>query len=148
MLMRLSDVDRMFNAMDLLQSRMNRMSSDFGRFRTASPGETAPYSSPATNLYDAGGHLEMKMEVPGISKEDLSIKVQGNYLEVSGKQKADKPEGYTPHRVERGLSSFTRSFTLPTEVDSSKVEAQLSKGLLTIVMPKSEAAQPKQIAIK
>ncbi len=146
MLMRISDVDRMFNAMDLLQSRMNRMSSDFGRFRTAVPG-AGPYSGPAANLYDAGGHLEMKMELPGIDKENLSIKIQGNYLEVSGKQESDKPEGYTPHRVERGLSSFTRSFTLPTDVDSSKVEAQLANGLLSIILPKSEAAQPKQITI-
>jgi HSP20 family protein len=147
MLMRLSDIDRMFNAMDLLQSRMDRMSSDYGGSRTFLSGRNKPHTSPGTNLYDAGGKLEMKMEVPGIAKEDLTLKIQGNYLEVSGNRKSDTPEGYSSHRVERGTTSFTRSFTLPSDVDSSKVEAQLANGLLTIVLPKSEAARPKQIAI-
>lgn len=144
---RWNDIDRMFNAMDLLQSKMNRIFSDFDRNRTFPAGLTMPESGPRTNLYDAGNHLEMKMEVPGIAKEDLSIKIQGNYLEISGTRKADTPEGYKAHRLERGTASFSRSFTLPADVDSSKVAASLANGLLSLTLPKAEAAKPKQIAI-
>lgn len=144
---RWSDIDRMFNAMDLLQNRMNRMFPDYGRLRRFPVAWDVPQSGPRTNLYDAGDQLELKVEVPGLTKDDLNIKIQGNYLEISGSRKSDTPEGYTVHRVERGTASFSRSFTLPSDVDSDKVEANLANGLLTLTLPKSEAAKPKQIAI-
>ncbi len=147
MLMHLNDLDQMFNAMDLLQRKLNRMPADFGRFRTFIPEWNVPRSAPNTNLYDAGENLEMNVEVPGIARENLHIKIQGNYLEISGKQESDTPEGYSPHRIERGTTSFTRSFTLPADVDSSKVEARLDNGVLSLILPKSAAAKPKQITI-
>lgn len=142
-----SDIDRMFNAMDVLQSRMDRMFPGYGNFRRFPVAWDMPQSGPRTNLYDAGDCLEMKLEVPGMAKDDLSIKIQGNYLEISGSRKSDTPEGYAVQRVERGATTFRRSFTLPSDVDPDKVEANLANGLLTLKMPKSEAAKPKQIAI-
>ena len=144
---RWSDIDRMFNAMDMLQGKMNRMFPDYGRPRKFPIAWDVTQSAPRTNLYDAGDHLVMNFEVPGMSKDDLSIKIQGNYLEISGSRKSDAPEGYTVHRVERGLKTFSRSFTLPSDVDSDKVEANLANGLLTLSLPKSEAAKPKKITI-
>jgi HSP20 family protein len=143
---RWSDIDRMFNAMDLFQNRMNRLFPEYGRSWTI-PALDVTRSGPRTNLYDVGDHLEMKVEVPGTAKDDLSIKVQGNYLEISGSRKSDAPEGYSSHRVERGSTGFTRSFTLPSDVDTGKVEAQLANGVLTLTLPKLEAAKPKQITI-
>jgi len=143
---RWNDIDRMFNAMDLLHNRINRLYPEYGRFWTL-PAWDVTQSGPRTNLYDAGDYLEMKVEVPGIAKEDLNLKVQGNYLEISGSRKSDTPEGYSAHRVERGTTNFMRSFTLPSDVDTAKVEAQLTNGVLTLTLPKSEAAKPKQIAI-
>lgn len=142
-----SDIDRMFNTMDLLQNRMNRIFPDYGSSRQYPIVWDVTQSAPRTNLYDAGDHLEVKFEVPGMSKDDLSIKIQGNYLEISGSRKSDTPEGYTVHRVERGTTAFSRSFTLPSDVDSDKVEANLANGLLSLNLPKSEAAKPKQISI-
>jgi len=86
-------------------------------------------------------------EVPGLSKEDLSIRIQGNYLELSGTRKSDSPEGYKTHRAERPAATFTRSFTLPAEIDTDRIEAVLTDGILNLVMPKAEAAKPKQITI-
>jgi HSP20 family protein len=137
----------MFNDMDLLQNRMNRMFPNYGRLRRFPITWDVAQSGPRTSLYDAGECLEMKVEVPGMTKDDLSIRIQGNYLEISGSRKSDTPEGYTVHRVERGTTAFSRSFTLPSEVDSSKVEANLRDGLLILTLPKLEAAKPKQIAI-
>jgi len=136
----------MFNAMDLLHNRINRLYPDYGRAWNF-PVWDEVQSGPRTNLYDVGDHLEMKVEVPGIAKDDLNIKVQGNYLEISGSRKSEAPEGYSAHRVECGTSTFTRSFTLPSDVDTARVEAELTNGVLVLTLPKSEAAKPKQISI-
>lgn len=143
---RLSDLDRMINAMNLFQNRMNRLHPEYARLR-AVPAWDIAQGEPKTNLYNAGDHLEMMVEVPGIAKDDLSVKVQGNYLEISGTRKSDAPESYTAHRVERVAKTFSRSFTLPADVDTGKVEAQMANGLLTLTLPKLEAAKPKQITI-
>ncbi len=131
---------------DLFRSQLNRLFSDFddsyaglGRI-----GTTTPY----TNMYDTGDQFILKAEVPGMSRDELQIKIQGNYLELSGNHKAKVPEGYKTHRVERRSSIFTRSFTLASDVDVEKVEAELGDGILTLRMPKVEAAKAKQIEIK
>ncbi len=143
---RINDFDRMFSAMDLLHSRMGRYFEDYdrlhGRGRVLSGGEL-----PLTNFYDTGDHFELQVELPGLSKDDLAIKIQGNYLEISGTRKAEVPEGYAVHRGERGEISFNRSFTLPSDVETEKVEAKLRNGLLTMTLPKAEAAKPRRIDV-
>jgi HSP20 family protein len=104
-------------------------------------------SGPRTNLYENGDNFEIRVEVPGIAKDDLNVNIQGNYLEISGSRIDDTPDGYKVHRIERGTNTFSRSFTLPDEVDVDKVEAKLKDGILYLVLPKSEAAKPKQISI-
>jgi len=135
----------MFQTMDQLQSKMNRM-FNYSGYRPISRWNVAE-NGPLTNMYDAGDYIQLTMEVPGVQKEDLNIKLQGNYLEIKGERKANAPEGYSAHRVERGTTSFTRSFTLPMDVDSTRVEAALKDGILTMRMPKQEAAKPRQISI-
>lgn len=142
-----SDIDRMFGAMDLLRSRMNRLFSDSDRPYGNNYGWVVAEGAPRTNLYDAGDHFEIQAEVPGIAKDDLNVRIQGNYLEISGARKSEVPEGYKAHRVERAAASFTRSFTLPADVDSGKAGATLKDGILTLRLPKAEAAKPKQITI-
>ena len=145
---RLGDIDRMFNAMNLLHSRMDRVFGDYGVSRGVPAAWIAAESMPKTNLYDLGDHYEVIAELPGYAKENLNIKIQGNYLELNGTHQPDAPENYAVHRVERGTSSFSRSFTLPSDVDSEKSEATLNNGLLKLSLPKAEAAKPKQIAVK
>ena len=146
---RWSDIDRMFNAMNLLQTRMDRLFGDYDSISRPIPAAwIAAESMPRTNLRDLGDHFAVVAEVPGFTKENLHIKIQGNYLEISGAHQADAPENYSVHRVERGTTSFSRSFTLPSDVDSGKVEATLKNGLLVLTLPKAEAAKPKQITIK
>ncbi|MBM9605699.1 Hsp20/alpha crystallin family protein [Desulfopila inferna] len=145
----INDFDRMFGNMDLLRSRMNRLFSDFDRSYGDDYGwGTVAAGTPRTNLYDNGDKFVVMAEVPGMTKDDIDIKIQGNYLEVSGSRKADGPEGYKVHRSERPLTTFTRSFTIPSDVDAEKVEASLKNGLLTLSLPKAEAAKPKQINIR
>jgi len=142
-----NDIDRMFGAMDLFRSRMNRLFSDFDRSYGETHGFRYADGLPRTNLYDNGDQLEIMAEIPGLSKDDINIKIQGNYLELSGSRKPQVPEEYQSHRVERGALTFTRSFTLPSDVDVEKAEASLKDGILTLALPKAEAAKPKQITV-
>jgi HSP20 family protein len=144
---RWNDIHQMLGAMDLFRNRMNSVFSEFDRAYSTGQGELSVGSYPLTNLSDTGDNLEVVVELAGVAKENLQVKIQGNYLEISGTRTSDIPEGFKIHRTERATGSFSRSFTLPYEVDSSKVEAALKDGLLKMTLPKSEAAKPRQINI-
>jgi HSP20 family protein len=137
----------MFRNMNLLRSNLDWILSDFDRPTRFAANWSLEQSTPRTNMYDKGGKFEILAEVPGFAKADLNVKIQGNYLELSGTRKSDAPEGYSAHRVERKTITFTRSFTLPTDVRADGAEATLKDGILRLTLPKSEAAMPRQIAI-
>lgn len=141
-----NDFNGMLGAMGLLRS-MNRLFTDFDRHYGNGFVWKISDGAPRTSLHDSGDRLIVTAELPGIKKEDLNVKVQGKYLELSGERKPDIPEGFEKRRVEREVNSFTRSFTLPYDIEIDKVEAKLENGLLTLTMPKAESAQPKQITI-
>ncbi|HCY87404.1 MAG TPA: heat-shock protein Hsp20 [Desulfobacteraceae bacterium] len=142
MFSRINDINRMFGTMDLLRDRLfGEPDGPFSYHRGQVP------SLPKTNLVENSDHFEIQAEVPGLSKEDLEIKLQGNYLEISGTRSIDSPEGYRVHRQERSANSFSRSFTLPDDVDDERVEAVLKDGILYLTLAKSETAKPKQITI-
>ncbi len=142
-----SDFNKMYGSMDLFRSRMNRLFTDFDRPNGNDYGWKVVETGPKTNLFDAGDFLEIQAEVPGLNRDDINIKVQGNYLEITGERKSDAPKGYKAHRVERDTSHFTRNFTLPADIDPDKVEASLKNGILTLTLPKAEAAKPKLVTI-
>lgn len=147
MFTRMNEIDRMFGAMDLLRSKMDRLFNEMDRPYLHGPAFTLGTNSPRINLLENGDKFEVRAELPGISKDDISIKIQGNYLEISGKRAIEPPEGYKLHRNERSSTTFSRSFTLPDEVDAEKVDATLKDGILYLTLPKSEAAKPRQITI-
>ena len=143
-----NDIDRMFGAMDLFRSRMNTLFNDFDSSYRAGPYYLVGDNWPRTNLSDAGDHLELTAEIPGIGRNELNITIQGNYLEINGSRKAESPEGYKVHKSERGAANFSRSFTLPAEINGDKVEASIKDGILRMRLPKAETAKPKQISVK
>nr|WP_320017507.1 Hsp20/alpha crystallin family protein [uncultured Desulfobacter sp.] len=145
MFTRISDIDRLFGTMNLLQRKLDNLYGNYGR-RSGYRWELAS-AAPRTNLYEHGDNFEIRAEVPGLEKDNLNVKIQGNYLEISGERGSDVPEGYKTHKTERGVGSFSRSFTLPADVDSTKVEATLKDGVLYLTLPKHEAAKPKKISI-
>jgi HSP20 family protein len=138
----------MFDAMGLLRGRFDNLFNEMELPTRWGSNWMVTTNFPSTNLYDLGDRFELIAEIPGISKEDIDVKIQGNYLEISGKREVNVPEGYRVHRSERGSASFTRSLTLPADVDSDKVSAALKDGILVLTLPKLEAAKPRQITIK
>ena len=133
-----------FNA---LRRELDRAFNDvFGGWNGLSLGR--PPSFPAINLWEDGECLYAEAEIPGVGMHDLEILAVGNELTIKGQRKALEGENFTYHRQERGTGEFTRVITLPAEVNAAKVEATLRDGVLTIVMPKAEAARARKIPVK
>ena len=91
----------------------------------------------------------VKMELPGLSKEDVKLTIQDNMLTIRGEKKMEGEENASDyHRVERSYGSFQRCFTLGQAVKADKVDASFKDGILTITVPKAEEVKQKQIDIK
>jgi HSP20 family protein len=103
---------------------------------------------PPVNVFaDRDGYL-IKLEVPGIAPENVSIEAEGRTLTVSGKREDTPSTAGSFHRRERGAGQFSRSLQLPADVDLLRAEASCKHGMLTIRIPKKEEAKPRQITIK
>lgn len=134
-----------------LQDRMNRLFDE--SFRGANRGADDDWAlggswAPAVDIYEQNGNIELKAELPGIDPKDVDIRVENNVLTLRGERRIDdevKRESY--HRVERAYGAFSRSFTLPTVVDTEKIQAEYKDGVLRLVLPKKEEAKPRQIQI-
>jgi HSP20 family protein len=91
----------------------------------------------------------IKAEIPEVNKEDVKITVDNGVLTIRGERKQEKEEkGKKFHRVERSYGSFTRSFTLPDNVDETKIKASFKDGMLNLHIQKSEKAKPRVIEVK
>ena len=131
------------------QHEMNRVFNDFfGGGSGEQAGATAGAWMPPVDIYETDDGYVLKAELPGVSKDDLSIDVHQNTLTLRGQR---KPDAGVPqdryHRVERAYGAFQRSFVLPTLVDQNQVQATYQDGVLELHLPKSEAAKPKRVAI-
>ena len=88
-------------------------------------------------------------ELPGVNEKDVSVTFNNGYLTIKGEKKAEREEKKDRSRyVERSYGSFSRAFRLPPDADADRLEASFTDGVLTIRVPRSEAAKPRQIAIK
>ena len=133
----------------VLQNRLNSIFQDFARPEAASEALSAGNFVPAVDVYEDAERLVLKLEVPGIRREDLDIRVEGRTLTVKGERKfesEEKEENF--HRIERRYGSFVRSFTLPSTVNTEKVEATSADGVVSISFAKKAEAQPKQIQVQ
>ncbi|WP_020674583.1 Hsp20/alpha crystallin family protein [Geopsychrobacter electrodiphilus] len=112
-------------------------------------GDVARNWAPRVDIAETSKEFLIKAEIPEVKKEDVKVNLENGVLTISGERKQEKEEsGKRFHRVERQYGSFTRSFTLPDNVDQSKVEATFKDGMLNIAIEKTEAARPKKIEIK
>jgi HSP20 family protein len=102
---------------------------------------------PAVNVFRDENGLTARMEVPGVTPDSLEVQAHDRTLTVSGQRDAGIPEGASYHRREREAGRFSRSLHLPADLDLGKVDASYKNGILTIRVPKSEQAKPRQIAV-
>lgn len=132
-----------FQEMDQIQDTMNRMFREsFNRGMTTDPflqsRHTLTYE-PDIDVQDEGKEYVIKVDLPGIDKDKINIKVEGGQLMISGQRETEKEE--TPnqnyYRMERSFGSFMRAIPLPADADSSGMKVDSREGVLTIRLPKT-----------
>ncbi len=128
-----------------LQDRMNRLFRDTQGQEEAL---TTTTFAPPVDVYEDEHNITLKIEVPGIDEKDIDVRIENNTLTVHGERKFEKEEKEENYRrVERQYGSFTRTFTLPSTVDSENIQADYDKGVLKVKLAKKAEAKPKQIKV-
>ena len=114
-------------------------------------GDTAPRSAwmPAVDIYEtADQDVVVKVDLPDMKREDIKVTFENSVLSIEGQRQFNHENSDRRFwRIERGHGAFRRSFTLPSTVDPSKVEAAFQDGVLTVKLPRREETRPRQIDI-
>ena len=104
--------------------------------------------APVMDIVESEKDFTVKVELPGMKKEDIKINIENNTLSIEGERKTESEEKKkTFHRIERSYGQFYRAVSLPKHVDDAKIKAEFNDGLLTITLPKAETAKTKAIEI-
>ena len=104
--------------------------------------------TPSVDISETDNTFEVRAELPGVSKDDLHVSVKDNLLTLSGEKRQDNADDTQNYRrVERRYGSFQRRFTLPAEVNTEDIKAEYTDGVLTLSIPKPEAAKPTEVPI-
>lgn len=108
-----------------------------------------PQFMPTFDVKETRDALIFKADMPGVEEKDLDVTLTGNRLTVTGRREAEKrDEGERWFAYERSYGSFTRTFTLPDDIDGENIGAELKNGVLTLSIPKRPEAKPKKISFK
>jgi HSP20 family protein len=124
-----------------LRREMDRLFDGAFSREASSPAQWQP----ACDVTEGEDHYLLTLEVPGVPKDQIKIEVVDRQINVSGERKLEPQSG--AWYSERRFGGFFRSFTLPSGVDGSKIEAHHQDGILRILVPKAESARPRQIKI-
>ena len=101
---------------------------------------------PPIDVYHNEEQITVRVEVPGVKREDLDVHAEGDLLTITGKKEEIQSENY--HQVESRWGSFHRAITLPHTVDKEKISASCKDGVLTLTLPLTPEAKPRQIDVK
>jgi HSP20 family protein len=133
-------------SLTLFQDEMNRLFEGFfpkAQLRTLTEWE------PSVDVVETPETIVVKAEMPGIDAKDVDISVSGDVLILKGEKREEKEEkGKTWYRREIRSGGFTRSIPLPVPIDTARIQAEEHAGLITITLPRLEAAKAKKIPIK
>ena len=127
----------MFGPLSELTSRMEWLREDL-----------EPSFTPPLNVYEDGESILVEVEVPGLKAGDVEVAFDNGELTLKGEKKAQLKENTPVHRRERLYGAFTRTLTLPWEIVVDKISAEMKDGVLTVKLPKAEAAKPRKVEIK
>ena len=132
-------------APDVVQMRrdMERLMDRF-----AAPSATAAGVFPPLNVSEDADHYYVRAPIPGVDPTQLSVSVVNQTVTLSGEQQPANEPGVSYHRKERAEGPFRRSVTLPASFDGAHVQARYVDGILTLTLPKSEAAKPRRVAVQ
>jgi HSP20 family protein len=134
-----------FSELERMRRQMDRLFSDFSSL----PGyEPRAGVFPLVNITEGKDNFYVRAELPGVKAGGLDIQATANNISISGERKIPaEAEGVKYHRREREAGKFSRMISLPSDINTAKVSADLSDGILTLTVPKAEAAKPRQISV-
>jgi HSP20 family protein len=113
----------------------------------AEPSAGRPWA-PAVDILETEDAIVLKADIPDVNIDDIDIRVENNTMTLRGQRKFEKNQKVKGwHRVERSYGEFVRSFALPNTVDTEKVQADYKNGVLSVTLPKKEAAKPRQVKV-
>lgn len=137
-----------FNLLNQLQREVNRL-LDTGRFGDEEAGNILADWAPAVDIKEEPNQFVIHTDLPGVDIKDIEITLENGVLSLRGQRTAEKEEETGQYRrVERVRGSFLRRFSLPDVADADKVTAKCKDGVLEVVVPKTQAAQPRRITIE
>jgi len=121
-----------------------------GQGSTNVPSTDAPQQAlaPAVDIVESDHGITLLADMPGVSKDRLTVKVDGESLTIEGRAQIDVPENIELLHSEVRSPYFRRTFTLSRDLDPAKIEASLRNGVLQMHIPKSEQARPKRIEVQ
>jgi HSP20 family protein len=119
----------------------------FTRF-LSEPTTNRPWT-PAVDIYETENELVLKADLPEVSLKDIDVRVENQTLTIAGERKFEHEESKKGfHRIERSYGNFVRSFAVPSTFDTDKIGAEFHNGVLTVMLPKKEAAKPRQVKVE
>ncbi len=133
---------------------LSRMDEEFDElmerlFQTEGGMMPKGWFTPQVDVTETETHYEVKVDLPGLKPEEVKVELRNGDLWISGERKEEKEEeGKTFHRIERRHGEFRRVLPLPAEVAQEKIEARVENGVLSVTIPKTEAAPAKKIEVQ
>jgi HSP20 family protein len=103
--------------------------------------------TPPVDILDKDGKLILSVTIPGMSEQEIELKVEGQVLTIRGERKSQEADGYVYHQRESYCGSFSRSFTLPDSTDLENIKADYKNGILTIAVPQKPEVKPRTVKI-
>jgi len=140
-----------YSPTNTLRDLQREVDDIFDRFfdRGSREQSTSAVWSPRTDLIETDTSYRIRLDLPGMTKEDININLQNNTLTVRGERQSERTNEDDEHvRVERTFGTFHRTFRLPDAVDAENIEAAYEDGVLTINVPKTEESTRRQIEIQ
>jgi len=102
---------------------------------------------PATDIFETDQALTVIMEMPGVGKDNVDVRVQDDIVTVEGLIDHSKYEGIEPVYTEYNVGNYARSFQVSSKIEQSGISAELKNGVMTLVLPKAEKAKPRKIQV-
>ena len=103
---------------------------------------------PPVDIFDTGEGVKLMLEMPGVGRDDVQIDLERRVLTIRGRGRLTSPEGFRRVYAEYGEGDYDRVFTLSEDIDEAAIRAEMSNGVLTLTLPRAEAAKPKRIEVK
>ena len=135
-----------FRNISTLQEQVNRLFDS--SFKGNGDNSTLTTWAPAVDIYETENELVLKADLPDIDEKNLDIRVENNMLTIRGERKFEQKVNEDNYlRIERTYGSFSRSFSLPSTVNTEAIKADYKNGVLTVQLPKRAESKPKQVKV-